>query len=363
MSTVNAIESFTKIEQSIRSGKIAPWYCFVGKETFFLDRLQTMFEELVPEDMRDFNFDLMYARDVDVGKVLSVAKSFPMMADRRVLIVRDFMQLGKNKKVDDDDDSADVGGSINELIGFLEKPNPNAVVVFIDGATKPSKITKIGKALAGQKTKGVYAEFESVPDTALPHWIMEWAQQKHSRIFHVEAAELLAYQIGDDLQLLSTEIDKLCTFEDSTGEITMEAVKKISGFSRSFDVFDLKNALFSRDRRKTFEVAEHMLQQSDQVTGAIIPLLSFFYATYIKLWQIKRLEDKGLPEVEIQRQMGLENRKGYFFVLKRDASQFRSSSFPFIFEALFDADKAIKGFLKVDKEAVLYVTLDKLLSA
>src|SRR5699024_9096383 len=159
---------------------------------------------MVPEDQKDFNFDLLYGRDTTPERLLSIIRSFPMMADQRVVILRDFKQLG--------DSMADAAaqGDVNDLLPYFDQPNPSTLFVCID-SKKPSGRTKIGKAFQKHNNSGFY-KFDEVPDYRLPDWIIGWAKRKHGKTIRPPGAQMLAQYVGSNLQLLSREIDKVCTF-------------------------------------------------------------------------------------------------------------------------------------------------------
>src|SRR5699024_9596081 len=90
MAKKTSIEHYSEALKDLQSEDRKPIYFFCGEEEFFLDKLQEAVEAMVPEDQKDFNFDLLYGRDITSEKLLSIIRSFPMMADRRVVILRDF---------------------------------------------------------------------------------------------------------------------------------------------------------------------------------------------------------------------------------------------------------------------------------
>jgi DNA polymerase-3 subunit delta len=85
-----SIELYKEVLSELKSGQRKPIYYFCGEEEFFLDRLQETVESLLPPEHKDFNFDLLYARDTNPEKVLGIIRSYPMMAEQRVVVVRDF---------------------------------------------------------------------------------------------------------------------------------------------------------------------------------------------------------------------------------------------------------------------------------
>lgn len=110
-------------------------YYLYGQEEFYLDRLVDFFGDLLPAHEKDFNFDLLYGQEVTPAKVLAIARSFPMMAELRVLMVRNFLQTAKG---------ASGEGDMNDFIPYFEQPNPSCLFVMFDTG-KPAGNTKSEK--------------------------------------------------------------------------------------------------------------------------------------------------------------------------------------------------------------------------
>ncbi|MDZ7681146.1 MAG: hypothetical protein U5J63_05375 [Fodinibius sp.] len=141
MAKKTSIELYSEVLDELHSEERKPVYFFYGDEEFFLDKLQEAVEKLVPEDQKDFNFDLLYGRDVTPEKVLSIIRSYPMMAEQRVVILRDFKELsGYGAQAEG------YQGSVNDLIPYLQQPNPTTLFVCID-TKKPSGPVENWKSL------------------------------------------------------------------------------------------------------------------------------------------------------------------------------------------------------------------------
>jgi len=354
MAKKTSIELYSEILKEIKSGDQKPVYFLYGDEEFFLDKLQNAVESIIPPDQKDFNFDLLYGRDVTPEKVLSIIRSFPMMAEQRVVILRDFKELNGYAE-----NSAGYGGEVNDLIPYFEQPNPTTLFVCID-TKKPSGRSKLGKTLKKSKHVGFH-EFEEVPDYRLPDWIIAWVQNQHNKKIEAPAAQMLAQYVGNSLQLLSTEIDKVCTFVDISEVITESHIKKIIGLYREYSVFELKDALFSRNLDEALFIAEQMLQHSKANTGEIIRSVGFFYNVFSNIWQIRRLAGQGNTKKQVQNTLGINN-NWYFNKLWQDASAFQLSEMPRIFEALLDADRASKGFSTMDPSTILLLMIKRIIN-
>ncbi|MDZ7773838.1 MAG: DNA polymerase III subunit delta [Balneolaceae bacterium] len=354
MAKKTSIEHFGEARKELASGSPKPICVFCGEEEFFLDRLQQAVEEIMPAEHRDFNFDLLYGREVTPEKLLSIIRSYPMMAERRIVVLRDFQSLG-----DPTAEESDYGGSINDLLPYVEQPNPTTLLVVID-TKKPSGNTKIGKALQKHQNTSFY-EFKEVPDYRLPDWIMQWTRSEHGKEIGPAAARMLAQYVGSNLQLLSTEIDKVCTFVDTSDTIDESHIKKVIGLYREYSVFELKDALVERNLDKTLFIAEQMLQVSKADTGEVIRTVGFFYNMFSNIWQIRRLAAAGNNKKQVQQEMGIGN-SWYFNKLWEDASHFRLGEMPGVFEALLDADRAAKGMSTMDPSTILLLMIKRIIN-
>lgn len=354
MAKKTSIERYREALQALTGEDRKPVYFFCGPETFFLDRLEKATESLIPKENRDFNFDLLYGRDITPEKLLAIIRSYPMMAERRVVVLRDFDNLGSATPGDNG-----YGGSVNDLIPYLEQPNPTTLLVIFD-SKKPHGGTRIGKAIRKNKNIGFY-EFKEVPDYRLPDWIIEWTAEHHNKKIDPAGAQMLAQYVGSSLQLLSTEIDKVCTFVDTSDTIHESDIKKIIGLYREYSAFELKDALLSRDLEQSLFIAEQMLQHSKTDTGEIIRTVGFFYSVFSNIWQIRRLATQGNKKTQVQQEMGISN-NWYFNKLWQDASKYQLQDMPRVFEALLDADRAAKGFTTMDPTAILLLMIKRIIN-
>lgn len=345
----NSSNIFHQVKQEISSGNLKPVYYLYGDEEFYLDQLLEQFSNLLPPHEKDFNFDLLYGQDVTPAQVLGIARSYPMMAERRVLIVRNFLQTGKGAAGE---------GEMNDFISYFENPNPSCLVVLFDSG-KPAGNTKIGKAIAKNANVGFH-QFESMPDYLIPEWVIGWVESHHKKNINLAAAQLLSQFVGNNLQLLSTEIDKVCTFVDTSDSVSETDVKKIIGSYREYTAIELKEAVIKRDLDKAMYISEQMLQHSKTDTGELIRLVGFFYSVFVNIWQIRRLADRGNAKQQVQAELGINN-SWYFNKLWDDASNFRYSDMPRVFEALLDADKSIKGFSTLDSTSILFLLVKRMI--
>ncbi len=352
-------QQFMNLMNSIGSGKLLPVYFFCGEEQFFTDKLQDKLMELIPPESRDFNLDLLYGQDTTPARILDVARSYPMMGDKRLVIVREFFQSTEKQQVPDDKEKDDQpAGGLDLFESYFANP-PGSTILVMHDFKKPNKNSRFYKALAKQEHCG-YFEFDSPQEQTIADWVQSWVKTAHKKEIERRAAELLYQIVGTNLHKLSTELEKIATFHKGTEEISVKDVKSVVGFSREYSTFDLQRALFDKDARKTMFIAEQILRNTDSETGEILKAVAILHSSFVNIWQYKRLAKKNLSFEEINAEMKVGSYR--LKMIARDARNFRMEELPLAFEALLDADRAVKGFSKLDSKAIFVMMLKRILA-
>lgn len=351
----NSLNYFKEAKKELGSGNLNPVYVLCGEEKFFSDRLVEQIESLVPESQKDFNFDLIYGREATVERVLEIARSYPMMAKKRVVIVRDFMIL--DEKVSKPGEDSEQGGGLEKLIPYLDQPNPSTFLVLTDTKT-PNGRTKLGKKL--KKGRNVsYYEFKKVPDYKIPEWIEQWVSYKYGQKMAPGVAEKIAQSVGNSLLVLATEIDKVCTLTSNRDIIESEAVQNVIGTYKEYSVFDLKSAVVAHNVDEALAIADQMLLISGNATGEVFKTIGYFYSMFSNLLKIRRLAMSKLSKNQIQKELGIGN-TWYFNQLWKEANAFGLVHIHLAFETLLDADRAMKGFSKMDQRGIFLMMIERL---
>ena len=343
----SSLDLFRLAVAEIKNAQLFPVYVLSGGEDFFVERFLKAIQEIIPAHERDFNSDYLYGNESNLDTVLQLVKSFPMMAEKRLVIVKNADSLLKKG-----------GASTQEVFQqYLSHPNPQSILV-LHLESKIPKNTRLGKSLSQKHIRSL--EFESLADYQLANWVMGWAKQEYQLQLSEQLGQLIAQLVGNDLKLLATEIEKIGTYTSKLqGEITLDQVKDVIGNYRGFDVFELKEAINKKQLDQAFYIAQRILQQSKSDTGEIIRIISFLYSDFSKLWQIIRLQQSNTSEQNIKQQLHIGS-PYYFKRLVQDARRYTLEDLEAIFNALLDADRAVKGFSTMDVSGILMLLVKRL---
>ena len=78
------------LETSLKHGKLDPVYFLFGEEEFLIEEaLDRIVAATVDESTRSFNYDLLHGTDITTNEIIERASAYPVMADRRVVVVKD----------------------------------------------------------------------------------------------------------------------------------------------------------------------------------------------------------------------------------------------------------------------------------
>lgn len=330
--------TFEEVAQSFRRGQFSPLYFLYGDEPFLMDELQQLLlQTAIQPHERDFNLDILHGPETDVQQVLAACASYPMMAERRVVIVRAFEKLKDNAR----------------FMAYAESPNPGAVVMLICGS-KPNLSHNPYRAL---KAKAEAVELTALNDRALPGWIR--GRLKETGInADPGAAERLAMQMSGDLYGVVSEIDKLAAYLGDRTRLTEDDVLEVAGQTREQNIFALREAIGRGESVEAIAIAERILGAASDRRGEALKMVAILSRYVIKLWLVSGLLSKRVQPADVARQIGVApyHASGYISAAKNfSAGQLRNA-----FQALLAADFELKGGSERPPQAVVLLLLRRL---
>jgi DNA polymerase-3 subunit delta len=249
-------------ERQIASGDLAPVYVLVGPDGALKTKLVTQLVESVEEDLRPFNVDKFFPPEhreearKQFWTVLQLARTLPMMAPRRVIVVAQAEKLMSIFKAGDDetpqaaDEPAGRKGrkaiqkaageaELEALEAYLSNPSPDAVLVFaatdaLNGNLKPVKLLEKLAAIV---------DCDPLPgaNDAIA-WVRAEAAAEGVRV-ESAAARLLSTLAGGDITRLRAEFERAVLFASGEGIITEAAVREIASAPTTQDPWALTNAI------------------------------------------------------------------------------------------------------------------------
>ena len=295
-------------------------FVFHGPESFLIDY---MVEKIVtisftnPSE-KDLNFHKFYGTETSVSEILSACLSYPMLAERKLIIVKEFDRIKMSK---DEDES---------FKKYIEKPLDSTRLIITANKIDSSGTTK----------KLIQNSISVQCKNLSPAEIYTWVAKKYRDLnieVEKEAISFLIENIGTDMLRLNQEIEKSIAFTGEARNVSLELISELTGFNREVNIFNFQRMLGGRNLESSLKIGLQLLEQQNAIEGILAMLYRFFKQVIV----LKQLQSKHLPRVEIAKKL---NQPEYRL---KDAyasiNNFTMYELKYIFDKIEETDMLIKS--------------------
>ncbi len=273
--------------KNLKKKDIAPVYYFFGEEKFSMDRAtDKVIEHTVQSEVRDFNLDIYYASDTDSIKVIDVARSYPMMSERRTIIVKEIQKWSTSH--------------LNRIADYTKSPTPTTCMVLLANADNLR-----GKAYSTLKKNTATVEFKSLYDNQVGPWIKKYIEDRGNEITP-QAIQLLHTYVGNSQMNLVNELEKVFLNLADGSRIQEADIQAVVGFSKEFNVFHLTKVIGQKNLEAGLLIINQLMEQGEPPTVMIIRLTNYF-CTLLKVLAPQNIRK---PDNEIAKLAGVN----FYFV-------------------------------------------------
>jgi DNA polymerase III subunit delta len=304
------------LEQALKRGEFSPLYLFHGDEDLLIDEtIGTIISRALDESARSFNLDILGGPETDARTVLALVSAYPMMSERRVVVIRDCEKLPGR----------------DQMVPYFEQPLASTILVLV--TRKPDNRQKYFKAL---QPSAVVVEFRQLYENEIPGWIGKriTAQGKTAS---QEVCQLLGTYLGRSLREIQQEIDKLFLFVGERQTITVDDVTAVVGNSRNANIFELQRAIGTGDLGRSLSVVSQMIASGESAVGMIVMLSRYIQ----KLWLLQEHMKSISNEFQLASALGVS--PAFIREYIGAARRYSSAHLESCFSALVEADSALKS--------------------
>lgn len=235
----------------VKTAQFAPVYLLGGGDEFRKDAaLRLLLDAAVDPATRDFNLDLLRGAEASPEAIASCVQSPPMMAERRVVVLREVDALKKPARA--------------TLDAYLATPAADVVLVLV--------VSPGGKPDAALEKRAFTLTLDALSGTALEKWIRGHVTTTLGATITADAITLLLGAGERTSADFATELDKLASYARG-GTIDAEAVEAIVGVRRGESLSDLLDAVAMRDGARARALVSTVLQQPKLAAVQIVSAL------------------------------------------------------------------------------------------
>lgn len=272
--------SFDTLMQQLRDKKFAPVYLLMGDEPYYIDKLSNFFQnQILSPEQQAFDLTVVFGADVNAAQIADLAMQYPMMSERKVIIVKEAQGLK----------------SFDKLEKYVLHPQPKTILVF---CYKNGTINRRLKFAAAVEKTGVIYESKKLKEWQLPKFILDYAKRQKASIDEKSAA-MIADHIGADISRLTSELDKLLiSLPQDNRRITPEIVEKNVGVSKDFNAFELRDAIVNKNIYKANQIISYFNNNPKAGSAySLVPLLfNYFQNLMLAYYAPNRNDQYALAE-------------------------------------------------------------------
>ncbi|HEX2190573.1 MAG TPA: DNA polymerase III subunit delta [Longimicrobiaceae bacterium] len=228
-------------------------YFFHGEEEYLREEaVARVVERHLDPATRDFNYDQVAGPDVAADALASLVATPPMMAERRVVVVRAAQGLSVKAR---------------EVVEAAAKAPPEGLVLVLSAAIPSGSKAKFYTELQKRATS---VEFPALEPLDAPGWLMERARSAHGVELEPDAAGALVSAVGTSLGTLTSELAKLAGYVQDRGRITADDVRAVGVAVPRFDRWAWFDLIGERRLGEALRVLPTLLEGGESGVGLVI---------------------------------------------------------------------------------------------
>ncbi len=238
------LQTLEELEGDLRKNGFRRVYVILGQEHYRAREAINLLKKkaLLPESI-SFDYSEFSGADAAADGIMASAGTFPMLAKRRVILVTEADRLKEDEQ--------------EKLINSLKNQeiSPRSMLILVaENLDHRKRFYKILHELA------CVVEFQKLKGSAMERWAESFVRREGYRI-SVKSLKHVIELAGQDLQSLSSELEKLFLRAGKEKTIPDSAVEDMVRSSRQHSIFELLDAVGNRDRKGALRLLANLLQR------------------------------------------------------------------------------------------------------
>lgn len=268
------------LNQDIKERHFRPMYLLYGEEEFLKNSYKNRLKEaIVGEDT--MNFASFEGKGMDLDEVIRLADTMPFFAERRMILI---------------ENSGFFKGSADELVNFLPSMPDTTCLVFVE-----SQVDKRSRLYKKVKELGYAAELGRQDSGQLARWAGGILARENKKITS-RTMELFLGMVGDDMENIRMELEKLISYTMGRDVITEADVEAVCTVQVTNKIFDMVAAIVSRQTKRAMDLYEDLLTLKEPP----MRILFLIARQFNQLLQVKEMMERGMDKGAIASRLKMQ---------------------------------------------------------
>jgi len=333
-------QTYDALLRSLPKGGLAPVYYLHGPEDILKDEaVEAILELALEPGLRDFNLDQRSAGQLDPEAIFALCTTLPMMAARRVVVLREVEGWKRKPK------------TRAAFLKYLERPSAETVVVLVQGSSEEEPDRDL-----------VRGAFSVLCEPLAPERARRWLRRRATRLgvaLEEAAVDHLLAATGGDLGGVAAELEKLRALPPDP-PLTAEQVGALVGVRHGETIYDWRDAVLDGAAGRAARMIGPLLDQSGVTAVRLISLLGTsligvglarsHFDRRVRAGQLERVVLERLRQLRV---FGLPDWKEESARWARWATAWPAPRLRNGLRAARDADQALKNTTVSDERGIL----------
>lgn len=261
--------SLDKLKKQMKEKVFSHFYLFYGEESYLIRYYKKELIKSILGEVGGMNFSSFEGKNINLKEIIGLSATLPFFSDYRVILI----------------EHSDLFSSQNELTEFLSTFPESTILIFTEETV--DKRTKLFKELSKQ---GLVLSFPREKAETLIHWVISYLKKNHTLISKVDASYLI-FRVGESMELLSQEMEKLISFAFEKKDISKEDIDLICPETLQDKIFKLMDSIGRKDRKEALNYYYDLLDLKEPM----LRILSLIERHFHILLIAKKLKEEGSP--------------------------------------------------------------------
>ncbi|MBI5049110.1 MAG: DNA polymerase III subunit delta [Deltaproteobacteria bacterium] len=308
------------IIEGLKKGKeLLPVYCIYGDSYLMEEAVNAIKAMALSSAFKDMNYHSFDAKEADADDIISIAQTFPVMSQKRFVIVNRIETLSKSQQ--------------ETLLLYTKDPAKHTCLILIPSAGRIDKRLSFFSWL--DKANYLF-HFKPLSDAELPSWIKKEVQRLGKKITD-DAISIFLEAVGSELMDIKQEVDKLVLFVGEKEDIERKDVEAAVVNGRVDTVFDLADSIGRKNLREGLINLNKLIEQGEEP----VKILGMIARQFRMIWRVKAMRKKRIAVNSIASALGTF--PTYIDGYLKQGKDFSNEGLQTVFQILHLADIALKS--------------------
>lgn len=291
---------------------VRPVYLFSGEQTFLAEQATDRLKKHILFENSELNYSLFHGDTASAADIISLAETYPMFGHKRLILLKNAEKLSATE--------------LKAFERYFQLPSAFTCLVFQFNNTKGIEINDNENIFLVDTTPNKNNLHSSIRDIASDcgHDITN------------EAILCLTSLLGENLQDIKTEIEKLSLYTAAKKKIEASDVERITEKIKFQNIFQLVNSIVKKDKKNAL-IALLDLESTNEDPLSILNMLGWRFRL---VWRVKELILKKYTKEQILKEIKISS--GALYYAREQAKNITFAEIREVIKSLYEADKKIK---------------------